>query len=81
MCRCAYPQEILILFFALSYTLFELRNLAKMNHTTETVCQCNSSETAQHYFVIYTGNADLILLMSNLYPPLNFGQNYFVQLR
>ena len=37
MCRCAYPQEILILFFTLNYTLFELRNLTKMKNTAETV--------------------------------------------
>ena len=30
MCRCAYPQEILIHFFSRNYALFELRNLAKM---------------------------------------------------
>ena len=35
MCRCAYPQEILIPFFFRSYALFELRNLAKMKDTTQ----------------------------------------------
>ena len=35
MCRCAYPQEILIPFFSRIYALFELRNLAKMKDTTQ----------------------------------------------
>ena len=35
MCRCAYPQEILIPFFSRSYALFELRNLAKMKDITQ----------------------------------------------
>ena len=39
MCRWAYPQEILIRFFSQSFALFELRNLANMKDTTETVCQ------------------------------------------
>ena len=47
MCRCAYSLEI----FPQSYALFELRNLAKMKDTTETVYQCNSSKTAQKNFV------------------------------
>ena len=34
ICRCAYPQEILIQFFMWSFALFELRNLAKMKDTT-----------------------------------------------
>ena len=34
ICRCAYPQEILIPFFFRSYALFELRDLAKMKDTT-----------------------------------------------
>ena len=51
MCRCAYPQEILIQFFSRSYSLFELRNLTKMKDTTDTVCQRNSSETAEQNFV------------------------------
>ena len=33
------------LFFSRSYALFELRNLAKMKDTTETVGQHNSTET------------------------------------
>ena len=62
--------------------LFELLNLAKMKDTTETVGQHNSTEPAQQNCVklcsyeghnvcicIFTGNADLILLTSNLYPP------------
>ena len=35
-------------FFSRSYALFELRNLAKMNDTTETVCQRNFGP---NYFV------------------------------
>ena len=46
-CRCAYIQEFLIQFFSRRYARFELRNLAKMKDTTETVCQRNASETAQ----------------------------------
>ena len=34
MCRCAYPQEILIPLFSRSYALVELRNLVKMTDTT-----------------------------------------------
>ena len=34
MCRCAYPQEILIPLFFSELRLFELRNLAKMKDTT-----------------------------------------------
>ena len=52
MCRYAYPQEILIpFFFSWNYALFELKNLAKMKDTTETVFQRNSSETAQQNFL------------------------------
>ena len=51
MCRYAYPQEILIQFFSQSNAHFELRNLAKMKDTTGTICQRNSSETAQQNFV------------------------------
>ena len=47
MCRCVYLQEIFIPFVSKNYALFELRNLTKMKETTETVCQRNSSETAQ----------------------------------
>ena len=50
-CRCAYPQEMLIHFFSRSYTLYVLRNFAKMKDTTETAGQSNSSETAQQNFV------------------------------
>ena len=74
MCRCAYPQEILIKFFSQSYALFELRNLAKMKDTTETVRQCNSSETTQQNFVklcSYEGH--------NVYTyhDITVGQKYF----
>ena len=43
MCRCAYPQEILIQFFLLELRPF---NLTKLKDTTdsETVYQHNSSE-------------------------------------
>ena len=34
-----------------NYALFELKNLAKMKDTTETVFQRNSSETAQQNFL------------------------------
>ena len=63
-------------FFFLRVTLF-----LTQKDTTETVCQCNSSEATQQNFVklcsyeghnvlicIFTGNADLIFLRSNLYP-------------
>ena len=50
MCKWAYPQEILIHYFSWSYARFELRNFAKMKDTTETVCQRNSSVTAQQNF-------------------------------
>ena len=58
MCRYAYPQEALIQFFSRNDALFELRNLTKIKDTSETVCQHNSSEAAQHNFVklcIYEG--------------------------
>ena len=44
MCRCVYPQEILIQFFLLELRPF---NLTKMKDTIETVYQHNSSEAAQ----------------------------------
>ena len=50
-CRCAYPQEILISFLSRSKALFELRQFAKIKHSTEIVCQHNSAETAHHNFV------------------------------
>ena len=37
--------------FSRNYAFFELRNLTKMKDTTETVCQRNSSETAQQNFL------------------------------
>ena len=61
MCRCAYPQEILIPFFSRIYALFELRNLAKMKDTTETVGQHNSTETAQQNCVKRTLCVDMHL--------------------
>ena len=39
------------IFFSWSYALFELRNLAKMKDTTETVGQHNFTETAQQNWV------------------------------
>ena len=46
--RCAYFQESLIQFF--SWELCPFRTFL-MKYTTETVCQHNSSETAQQNFV------------------------------
>ena len=68
------------IFFLGAMPLFELRNLTKMKDSTETVGQHNATETAQQncvklcsyeghnvWICIFTGNADLILLRSNLY--------------
>ena len=78
---CIYTGNFDLIFFLGAMPLFELRNLTKMKDTTETVGQHNSTETAQQNCVklcsyeghnvqicIFTGNADLILLRSNLYP-------------
>ena len=70
--------------FFLRITAFQnFRNLTKIKDTTllKTVRQCNSTETTQQNFAklcsyerhnvqicIFTGNADLIFLRSNLYP-------------
>ena len=51
MCRCTYPQEILIQFFNGNYALFELTNLPKIKDTTETVRQRNSTKTAIQNFM------------------------------
>ena len=51
MCRCSYPQEISIPSFLRILRSFELRNLAEMKDTSETVFKRNSSETAQQNFV------------------------------
>ena len=64
------------IFFCSGYAIFELRNLAKMKDTAETVCQHNSSETAQQNFVklcsceghtmymgIFTGNFDSLFFL------------------
>ena len=51
MCRCAYPQGILIQFFFRSNALFEPGNLTKMKDTTETDFQRNSTETTEQNFV------------------------------
>ena len=52
MCRYAFfLLKILIPFFSWNGALFEFRNLTKMKDTTETVCQSNSSETAQQNFL------------------------------
>ena len=40
-----------IIFIPGNYASFELRNLAKIKYSTETVCQRNSSETGQQNFV------------------------------
>ena len=42
--------------FSLNYALFELRNLTKIEDTTETVSQRNSSETAQQNFLKLCSN-------------------------
>ena len=68
LCRCAYSQEILIQFFTGSNAPYELRTLTKIKDTT--IRQRNSTETAKQNFV----KEEFISL-------LNFGQNYFVQLR
>ena len=47
ICRCAYPQEILIKFFSSELRPFWTSKFNEMKDTTETVCQRNSSETAQ----------------------------------
>ena len=44
-------RKLLFIFFSRRYALVELRNLAKMKDTTETVCKRNSSEAAQHNVV------------------------------
>ena len=42
-------QALLIQFFSRNYALVELRNLTKMNDTTETVRQRNSTEAQQNF--------------------------------
>ena len=84
MFRCAYPQEILIPLFFSELRPFELRNLTKMEDTTETVGQRNSTETAQQncvklcsyeghnvYMCISTGNFDSTFFL-RVKPFLNF---------
>ena len=57
MCRCAYPQGILVLsFFLGAMLLFQLRNLTQMRDTTQTVRQRNSTETAQQNLVTLSSN-------------------------
>ena len=52
MCRCAYPQEILIQFFSGSNAPFlNLEIWPKLKILLKTVCQCNSSEIAQQNIV------------------------------
>ena len=55
MCRCAYPQEILISMFFGVLSFFELRYLPKMK-----VCLCNSSETAQQNSWNFVINKDIL---------------------
>ena len=45
------PTGNFVQFFSQNYALFEFRNLTKMKDLTETVCQRNSSETAQQNFL------------------------------
>ena len=63
MCRCANQQKIMIQYFSRSYVLFQLRNLAKLKETTETVCQRNSSESVQQNFVkLYSYKRHIMLI-------------------
>ena len=48
---CISTGNFDLIFFSRNYALFELRNLAKMKDTTETVCQRNSSKATQQNFV------------------------------
>ena len=48
------------IFFSRIYALFELRNLAKMKDTTETVGQHNSTETAQENCVNFVVIKDIM---------------------
>ena len=61
--------------FSRSYALFELRNLAKVKDTTETVCQRNSSETAQQNFVKLCSCEGHTMYMC--IPRGNFGSIFF----
>lgn len=51
LCRFVYSQELSFQFFSGNYVLFELKNMAKITHATETDCQRNSSDTAQQSFM------------------------------
>lgn len=51
LCRFAYSQELSFQFFSGNNALFELKNMAKITHATETDCQRNSSETALQSFM------------------------------
>ena len=75
MCRCAYPQWILIPFFSRSYALFELQNLTKMRDTTVFLVSATplkplnkplklcSNEGPNVYMCISTGNFDSIFFL------------------
>ena len=93
-CRCAYPQKILIQLYLGVAPFFNLEIWPKSKILLKIVRQHNSTETAQQNFVklcsyeghnvyiwIFTGNADLIFFKEQFISLLNFGQNYFVQLR
>ena len=69
LCRCAYLWKFWLIFFSGNYAPFELKNLAKIEYTTETVCHLNSSV----YICIYIGNSALIIFWENM--ALN-GQKY-----
>ena len=80
------------IFFSWNYALFQLRNLTKMKDTTETVCQRNSSETAQQNFVKLSVVINDIMCRYAFYRKCWFdlfkghfisllNLNYFVQLR
>ena len=52
LCRCTYLQGILIQILSSgNHAPFEHRNLSKIKYTTETVCQCNSSENPLQNFM------------------------------
>ena len=46
---CIFTGNFVLIFFLGSYALFELRNLAKVKDTTETVRQSNSSKPLNRF--------------------------------
>ena len=53
---CIFTGNFDFNIFSRSYVLFELRNFARMKDTTKTVCQLNSSETAQQNLLKLSSN-------------------------